>query len=260
MQLTSQQIQLFVKEVKKVEEELKDCNWKISKEMCSELRAIPFPSRTLVDVCEKVMLILGQKDQSFNSFKSLTKKFSLFKNLLNAAQQQDFPENLAYSLMPIWKNQDNIQQKLLYISKCGCLLAKWIYLLIDINLKLDTIKSSQKREPELEKKIRDSKQICKNFENHLASLKEAEEEKRSGVNSNAEFASEEFTQKFTFIEDIEFKSKPQIDENFSFQNFIQFPNFQDDKLYDEKSLKIPEISIENENEDLGCCKLRFFCF
>ena len=213
-----------------------------------------------MDVCEKVMFVLGQEDLSFNSFKNLTKKFSLFKNLLSSAQGQTVSETVIHSIMPIWKNQGPVQEKLLYISKCGCLLAKWMYLLVDINLKQETINSSQKREPELEKKIRDSQQICRNFEKHLLSLKETLEEKRSGANTNEEFASEEYTKKFTFIEDIDFKSKPQIDENFSFRNLIQFPNFQDEKLYNDKSIKIPEISIEYEKEDLGCCKLRFFCF
>jgi hypothetical protein len=260
LQLTSQQIQLFTKESKITQEDLKDCNWKISKEMCIELRKVACPSQVLVEVCEKVMTVLGQSPKTFSEFRNLTKNFNLFKNMMSGVQTRSLSEEVINEILPIWKSQDFIQNKLIKISKCGCLLARWIYLVVDINIKTETINSSKKREPELEKKIRESQKICKNFEKHLETLQETLSEKNNKSEGTFENAHEEFTQKFQFLEDLDLQKKEIVDENFSFRNLVKFPDFQDDKLYDERSLRIPEIVLEGVTEEIGCCKLNFFCF
>ena len=206
------------------------------------------------------MIVLGQKQKTFADFRDLTKNFSLLKNLMSSVQGQDVDECIINEILPIWKQQEIIQKKLIKVSRCGCLLAKWIFLVVDINLKNEMICSSRKREPELEKKIRESKDNCIGFERHLDELRRNLSDKVNGSEGNPEYPIEEFTQKFQFLEDIDLTKKELVDENFSFRNLVKFPDFQDQKLYKDNSLKIPEIQYDGPNEDLGCCRLKFFCF
>lgn len=266
LHLTRQQIELYTKESESALEGLKDCNWRITKELCSELRKIPFPSKTLAEICEKLMTILSQQDTSYQGFKALTKNFSYFKTLMSSVQNQALSDTLINEILPIWKNQTIFQAKLYKLSKCGCLLAKWINLLVEFNLKRETIENSKRREPELQKKVRNSGIIIGEIEKQICAIKETLSQKCSeeceGIN---EIALEEFTEKFKFIAEAE-------KENFGQQGLkgvlginnsevkvsIEFPNFGDDNLYDENHEQIGH-QINYEAEEPGCCNLKFFC-
>ena len=63
--LAQQQIDLFTQETNRALEGIKDTNWQFSKEICKEISKIKKkPNSILLDVSDKFMLILDQKDRS----------------------------------------------------------------------------------------------------------------------------------------------------------------------------------------------------
>ena len=62
--LTKQQIDLFSQETNRALEGIKDTNWQFTKEMCIEIIKIKKPNNTLLEVVDKFMIILDQKDRS----------------------------------------------------------------------------------------------------------------------------------------------------------------------------------------------------
>ncbi|OMJ95355.1 hypothetical protein SteCoe_1262 [Stentor coeruleus] len=271
LQLTKQQIELYTKEAEKALEDLKDTNWRITKELCSELRKISNPSKTLIDVCEKIMLVLDQNEKTFQSFKALTKNFSLFKTLMSFIQTQNLSDSLINSILPIWKNQTIVQAKLYKISKCGCLLALWITLLVEHNLKTETINSSKRKIPELDQKINASKTMLSGLEKQMEIINEMLSRKKSEFENRPDIAHEEFTARFDFFgscqkcdKENDTRAKKQsvlceIDPNL--MPNISFPNFADPHLYDENSIKMIEHNIiyEGKHDDTGCFRIKFFC-
>lgn len=268
MQLTRQQIELYSKEAEKALEELKDTNWRITKELCGELRKITNPSRTLVDVCEKIMLILDQTEKTFQNFKTLTKNFSLFKTLMSSKQSQNLSDTLINNILPIWKNQTLVQAKLYKISKGGCLLAKWVNLLVEYNLKTETVNSSKRREPVLDQKIKASNFIVSGIERQMENIKEMLSIKKHDFENRSDMAHEEFTARFNFFgnddrEDTKKMRKRSILSELSLNVMSKtaFPNLSDPHLYDENSIKMigHNIKYEGKYDDAGCFNIRFFC-
>lgn len=273
LQLTKQQIEVYSQEVDKALEGIKDCNWRITKELCRELRKIPSPSKTIVDVCEKIMLILDQPEKTFFSLKALTKSFGDFKNLMTSTQTKDLSDTLINEILPIWKNQTVIQAKLYKISKCGCLLASWINLLVEYNLKKETVLSSKKREPELEKKIKTCAKNISGLETEILLVKETISTNKLEPDPKIEIVDEEYTEKFKLqsinLNDFCVSFRQEADSkgilsvsNSNLLSSPDFPNFSDKDLYDENSVQAigNKIKLEGYSDDIGCCKLNFFCF
>lgn len=266
LQLTKQQIEMYSQEGEKALEGIKDCNWRLTKDLCIELRKIQSPSQCIVEVCEKVMLVLEQPEISFQSFKKFTKNYSLFKMLMSSCQHKAIPDSTITELLPIWKNQTIIQAKLYKKSKCGSLLAQWLNLLVEYSLKKETIQSSKRREPELEKKTANSLAILNNLAKEQALLHEIISNRE---NEEPEILQEEFTERFRFINGAEKNVPPVLSPGVSMNNFSilgcsklnSFPNFNGHDLYAENSVKqINNTSYEKKAIDIGCCKLRFWCF
>ena len=125
------------------------------------------------------MLILDQPEKSFQGFKDLIKNFNFFKMLMSAIQNKMIPDILINDILPIWKNQTIIQAKLYKVSKFGCLLAQWINLLVEYNLKKETINSSKRREPELDKKIKSASLSIIDIEKEKIMIQEIIEKKKA---------------------------------------------------------------------------------
>ena len=219
------------------------------------------------------MLILDQPEKSFQGFKDLIKNFNFFKMLMSAIQNKMIPDILINDILPIWKNQTIIQAKLYKVSKCGCLLAQWINLLVEYNLKKETINSSKRREPELDKKIKSASLSIIDLEKEKIMIQEIIEKKKSEIETKIEMAHEEFTEKFRLIG--QGNGEPELlmrhdkeikgilsSSNSNIEKSFEFPDFKNKDLYGENSVKHIEhqISYEGKFEDAGCCRIKFFCF
>ena len=230
---------------------------------------MPNPSKTLVDVCEKVLLILNQPDKSFQSFKVLAKDFGILKDLMSAVQGQTLSDNVINEILPIWKNQTMIQAKLLKTSKCACLLAQWIAYIVEYSLKKETVNSSKKREPELEKKIKNQVSLISELSLEISKIEEKIAKIKKLIECKIELENEEISENKRIVpeggNDTHFINKIPVSGiiGHSYHSRAQsFPNFNDKELYKDAPVQENEenfVTFEGKNE-IGCCRMKFLCF
>lgn len=67
--LLEKQIELFKKEILILQENFKDCNWKINKEFCGNLLKIEKAPSIFINMIEIFLYILDQQNTSFSYFK-----------------------------------------------------------------------------------------------------------------------------------------------------------------------------------------------
>ena len=148
--LAQQQIDLFTQETNRALEGIKDTNWQFSKEICKEISKIKKkPNSILLDVSDKFMLILDQKDRSWNTFKAVMKNYTPLKSLMSNVQAQFLSEEQMSELLNIWKNQQSIQYKLKKYCKGVSIIAEWINYSVEYKLKKETLTSVEQKYPEV---------------------------------------------------------------------------------------------------------------
>jgi prefoldin subunit 5 len=292
---TKQQIDLFNQETHRALEGIKDTNWQFTKEACYELSKVKKPSKTLQDVATKFMLILDQKDRSWNTFKAVMRNFAPLKSLMSSVQPQFLTEEQMNELVSVWKNQQTIQYKLKKFCKGAGIIAEWISYSVEYKLKKETLFSVEQHYPEVKfmqlykkknhliMKISDVNSQILTIEERIAEVKMNIEAAES-----MEGAKEEDLTDFSTYSD-KSQKKPEeravgatplhqgtasggiLKHNIPLtpkfpRNF--FPDFElnsEDLYQDAPKKKSTEEEVktgfyEDFNESVGCCKLRFFCF
>lgn len=246
--------------------------------MCTELRKAPSPSKTIVEICEKTMLVLDQPDKSFSAFRRLSKNFGYFKDLMGSIQGQTLPDYVINEVLPLWKNQTIIQAKVAKTSKCASFLAQWISFIVEYSLKKETVGSSKRKEPEIDKKIKAQRVYIEDLQKeifliedsikYLLDLQSKAQERRS-ENGQEEELSEKFevpkdsSRPFGFTMHRGTASGGLLGSSANNYRSQSFPDFDNDLLYGDrpvKETKEHQILYEGRNEVMGCCRMKFFCF
>ena len=147
--LTQQQISLFTQETNRALEGFKDTNWQFTRDVCADIAKIRKPNSTLLDLADKFLLMIEQKDRSWNSFKAVTKNFAPLKSLMTNLQPQCLADEQVNELLNIWKNQQTIQMKLKKFCKGVQILADWINFSVEYKLKKETLVTVEQIYPEV---------------------------------------------------------------------------------------------------------------
>lgn len=211
------------------------------------------------------MLVLSQPEKTFDSFKKLSKNYGFLKDLMDSAQGEAFSDHVINQILNIWKNQTIVQAKLVKTSKCASLLAQWIGFIVEYSLKKETVNSNKRKEPELEKKIKYQGHALQSLGKDLEKIKEKIISAKKNLQMNV--ANEEISEKFEVPAEnprpLGFVMHRGTASGGILEGSIrsQFPNFNDADLYRDANVKeSTEIVFEGNNEALGCCSLKFFCF
>lgn len=101
LSLTYNQLKIYSQEANKLKEFLNISTNSFTFEICSELRSIKAPISSLCEVCDKILLILDIKDRSWKSFRSITKHFTAFKNLMISAQNEVIQDSVINEVLPL---------------------------------------------------------------------------------------------------------------------------------------------------------------
>lgn len=149
LHLTKQQIDLFTQETNRALEGIKDMNWQFTKEVCAEISKIKKPNSTLLNISDKFMLILDQKDRSWNTFKAVMKNFAPLKSLMSNSQIQVLSEEQMNGLLTVWKNQEGIMYKLKKYCRGVCIITEWIVYSVEYKLKKETLLNVKRYNPEV---------------------------------------------------------------------------------------------------------------
>jgi len=153
--LTQQQIDLFSAETQMSQERVKDANWEFTKEVAKQVSSIAHPDPNLTEVATKFLVILDQKDLSWEVFVGLVGNFSPLKALMNNFSSECLSEETLQSLMPLWKNQLTLNNKLKHNYFGMSVILRWICTNVELKLKKETLKSQQRKIPELQKKVKE---------------------------------------------------------------------------------------------------------
>ena len=216
------------------------------------------------------MLVLDQPDKSYMSFKNLSKNFGYLKDLMGSVQGQTLSDCVINEILPIWKNQTIIQAKLQKTNRCASILAQWIGYLVEYSLKKETVYASKRKEPELEKKIKFQKHLISDLNIEIDNLTDKIISAKQVIQCKSE-VEEELSEKYDL--------SPECGKPIGFSmhrgtasggilisslNSLRsqtFPNFNDEEIYAELRAKPEEHQISYEgNNEIGCCRMKFFCF
>mmetsp|Transcript_32145 Transcript_32145/g.55517 ORF Transcript_32145/g.55517 Transcript_32145/m.55517 type:complete len:350 (+) Transcript_32145:392-1441(+) len=154
LHLTKQQIDFFTQESQRALEGIKDANWQFTKEVCSELSKVKNPSSVLLDVSEKFMLMLDQRDRSWKTFRAVTRNFGPLKSLMSSVSAEHMSEDQLNELLPIWKKQQSLVPKLASICKGAAIIAEWIRYCVEYKLKKETLVASKRKLPDIERRMK----------------------------------------------------------------------------------------------------------
>ena len=298
VQLAKQQIDFFTQETQKAQEGIKDACWRFTKEVCAELARIKSPSPVLLEVGEKFLLILEQRDRSWKTFRAICLNYTPLKALMNSIQADRFSEEQMSELLPVWKNQQTLMTKLSKVAKGGSILAEWICSCVEFKLRKETLLASQQKLPDLERKVRTQMQSIAEKNAQILVQEEQIQEAQAAFDSS--LSSEEeparpYQPKSLNISVVSITStnhsvKPSMedravntvplrrgtatggllflmsprDESKKTQS-AEFPNFGSGELYRDAPASPPReegfrIEMEGGDELAGCCRSRFFCY
>lgn len=154
LHLTKQQIDFFTQESQRALEGIKDSNWQFTKEACAELSKVKNPSSVLLDVSEKFMLMLDQRDRSWKTFIAVTRNFGPLKALMSSVSAEHMSEDQLNELLPIWKKQQSLVPKLASICKGAAIIAEWIRYCVEFKLKKETLVASKRKLPDIERRMK----------------------------------------------------------------------------------------------------------
>ena len=125
-------------------ESLQTLTKKISNEMYMEIARIKNPNTTLVNIAEKLLIILQQPDKSWRNFRNLAKDSCQLKNLMINFQPLRITPEISNDLLPIWKNYCFIQSRLQKYCIGVSILTEWIRSAIEYKVKQEAFEVSLK--------------------------------------------------------------------------------------------------------------------
>jgi hypothetical protein len=89
-------------------EGIKDTIFQFTKELCGELSRLKTPSQTMIEVAEKFMYVLDQKDRSWKAFRTIAKNYGPLKAWMSNINPDSISEDTMSELLSIWKNRTGI--------------------------------------------------------------------------------------------------------------------------------------------------------
>ncbi|OMJ87296.1 hypothetical protein SteCoe_10980 [Stentor coeruleus] len=288
LQLTRHQLSIYTEEAKNLQTQLNKILNQFTKEVSADLRIIKTPITCLLELSDKLLLILDIKDRSWKSFRSMLKNFPAFKNLMISIQNDQLPENVINEVLPLWKSQGTLRLKLSKINNGACVLLDWISMIVEYNLKSEISITSKKRIPELERMIKIQAKILSDLASESLSIEELVNKTKSNLD-DGEMDCEDCSELSLTSKPYDFVKSEQDERQIfhstmhrgtasggimqnSFKTYkekselrILFPNFNSESLYGEapvnKNVEVEDpIIYEGKNEMIGCCRMRFFCF
>ena len=215
------------------------------------------------------MLVLSQPQKSFEGFKKLSKNFGFLKDLMTSVQGLPVSEHIVNELLPIWKNQTIIQAKLTKTCRCASLMAEWLGYIVEFSLKKETVLGSKRKEPEIEKKLKNLDLNLQDDEKVVDELRKKIAVVRKLIECRMEMDKEEITDQFGIVPEgasgiyRNALHRPTASDGGSARlAFAEFPNFVDEDLYQDLEVVTQENNIvfEGGQDVVGCCRLKFFCF
>ncbi|OMJ76151.1 hypothetical protein SteCoe_24521 [Stentor coeruleus] len=227
---------------------LKTANWTLTEDNFEDLKNIP------QIVLEKFLMILNiSKDQILDYT-----NFSLLKNRMNAFQPMDLQESELDDMFLVYNSKDTFKR-----NKVSEIVVDWMSYALEYRLLKDKLADTKRFLPYLNEKIQNKlgKMSTLSQQKDMIERNMQDIKKYLDLDKNTTMVSTEASEMMR-------KASSLSEKNLESKALLKNDDFSDlrintDQLYNDdfnarKSIEVP-ILYENENE-LKCCRLKYFCF
>lgn len=157
LHLCEQQIDFFTQESSRLLTSIQETADRLTEEQCEGLHSAGTPTSALLEVADKLMLLLGAKDRSWAGFRvkyrqAAAQECERLKEAMKSVDLVKLQEEQLTALLPIWKAHDNIARKLQPFPG-ACLLSDFLSLCVEFKLKSETLATFARKHPALERKL-----------------------------------------------------------------------------------------------------------
>jgi len=262
LHLTQQQVDLFRHETQTAQERMKAACDSLTRELCEELVRVGEPGEELKDLADQFLLLLERKERSWPAFQANFKLFHPLKARMESVSAANLTEDQLTALLPVWKNQHQLQSSLHRTAKGAACIVHWISYCVEFKLKMETLSSAQKAIPDLEYKIKKCVAAIAENMKEISALEAQQtrlQAKIEGEVVETPFSPSDQSQNSLRSTNIHAKSRSDVIEGSPRPQYSDFPNFSSKKLYGETPAQ-GEVDFGESSEYCAGCKGKLFCF
>jgi len=179
MHQLQQQTEIYTHECQVVMEKIKDSNWSFTKEVSLTILKIKKPIPEIIDLADKFMILLEQKEVNWKMFQASVRNYDSLKALMDKFNPENIREENVDLILTLWKNYNTVQPRISKTSRGASILLDWITSCMEYKIKkatLDGIKKSlsdvQSRIKEYQNNISEKKSLVATLEEKAKELKE----------------------------------------------------------------------------------------
>ncbi|OMJ84285.1 hypothetical protein SteCoe_14631 [Stentor coeruleus] len=287
LQSTKQRLESLNSEILQAQEGLENNKLQFSKDNILEILKIKNPNTTLVELADKFLLVLQEKERSWHSFKAHIKNFVNLKEIIQQIQPSNLSEEVFISLETIWENQSQIKSKLKKYCEGVMTIADFLIYLAEYRVKKETFEESMEDFAEYKKKTTMTKSKIKEVNGQILSIEEKIVEVKTTIKTFSRGRSQDdhsdTSDRSSYSSPVccgkrSISTNPFINgtasggllyyrKNVENSDKPLLPNFR--VSHNESYFESPDINVQEDegyeifyenSESLGCCKQKFFCF
>jgi hypothetical protein len=256
LQLIKQQIDFYRGEAARANEQAHNMFVLLTPHLLTKLACQRPPSPELVNLGSQILGALNFADCSWQAFARELENFGGFKALLSSFNPEHLQEDQLTVLVDVWKHSHALANSLDTVVKGASVLLMWLAHKVELKLKLEVLASSQRRVPEIGRKVKAQANIVGEQKKQIEGLEAKHSEQLVKIAAVERALAE---QPKSCCTSRSLSPSPAVSPTPRFSS--EFPNFASEELYDdEKETSIFTVQMEGPGENVGCCRSRFFCF
>lgn len=287
LQNTKQRLEALNSEILQAQKELENNKLQFSKDSILAILKIKNPNTTLVELADKFLLVIQEKERSWHSFKAHIKNFDELIGLIEKIQASNLSEEVLISLEIIWKNQKQIRSKLKKYCEGVMTIADFVICLAEYRVKKETLEESLEDFTGYKKKTINTKSKIKEVNGQILSIEEKIAEVKATIKTFSRGRSKnddaDTSDRSSYTSPVccvkrSISTNPFINgtasggllyhrKNIEHSGKPLLPNFRVN--HDESYFESPDVNVQEDegyeifyenSVSLGCCKQKFFCF
>lgn len=256
LHLAQQQVDLFGQETQTALESMQAASDSLTRAVCEELALVAEPGEDLSDLADRFLLLLERKERSWAAFQACLRLYTPLKALMGSVSAANLTEDQLTALLPVWKNQHQLQSTVQRSAKGAGSIVQWISFCVEFKLKMETLSSAQKAIPDLEYKIKKCVGAIADKIKKISAMEAQQtrlQAKLEGEAVEIAFSPSDQSQISHRSTAIPAKSGSRDQER------SDFPNFGSAELYGETPAQ-GEVDFGESSDYCGGCKGKLFCF
>eukprot|EP01016_Furgasonia_blochmanni_P008124 TRINITY_DN13265_c0_g1_i1.p2 TRINITY_DN13265_c0_g1~~TRINITY_DN13265_c0_g1_i1.p2 ORF type:complete len:205 (+),score=32.66 TRINITY_DN13265_c0_g1_i1:289-903(+) len=126
-------------ELERINEKIKEASHGLSKAACQSIGKIKNPSPDVIEILEKFMIVLDQKETNWKLFQLMAKNYESLRGVMNNYDPLELSEEQINHIMPLLKNYAAISARIGKVNKHLIQLLDWMTGSLERKLKYETL-------------------------------------------------------------------------------------------------------------------------